>query len=53
MTITIEDIRKVAADEGITELAAITMMQSGAAKIGDDAALEALCDIKSEILGLN
>jgi hypothetical protein len=27
-------------------------MQSGAAKLGDSAALEALCAIKSEMLGL-
>jgi len=53
MNIAIEDILKVAADEGISELAAITIMQSGAAKIGDEAALEALCNIKAEILGLS
>jgi hypothetical protein len=51
-TITIATVRQAAADSGMTDLQAITAMQVGAAKIGDSATLEALCAIKSELLGL-
>lgn len=50
-TITRADVQQAAADKGMTELAAITLMQAGAVKLGDEATLETLCGIKSEIIG--
>lgn len=54
MTLTHESvvmgIAQVQADYGCTELEAITKMQSAAAAVGDEAALEVLCEIKSAVL---
>jgi hypothetical protein len=50
--ITLSAVRQAAIESGMTDLQALTAMQAGAAKIGDNAALEALCAIKSELLGL-
>lgn len=46
------DIATLAASEGISEMALITQLQHGAVISGDEDALEALCNIKAEILGL-
>jgi len=45
-----KSIKIVAKDENISEIEAITLIQTGAAKIGDEAMLEALCEIKSELI---
>lgn len=52
MTFTRQDIAALAAEEGVSEVALVTSLQVGAAASGDEAALEALCAIKAEILGL-
>lgn len=52
MTITLNDIAKAAADEGVTVMQACNMMQAACAKLGDEATLDALCTIKAEIIGL-
>lgn len=46
------DIATLAASEGVSEMVLITQLQQGAAISGDEAALDALCNIKAEILGL-
>lgn len=46
------DIATLAASEGVSEMTLITQLQQGAAIAGDEATLEALCNIKAEILGL-
>lgn len=50
--LTRQDIAALAAEEGVSEVALVTSLQVGAAASGDEAALEALCAIKAEILGL-
>lgn len=45
-------VAKVQAAYNITDLEAITRMQGLAAKAGDEASLEVLCEIKSELLKL-
>lgn len=37
---------------GCADIEAITLMQGAAAKAGDEASLEVLCQIKSALLGL-
>lgn len=44
-------IAKVAVAHECSELEVITMMQCAAAAAGDEASLEVLCQIKSELLG--
>lgn len=48
--ITRNDVVEAAAAKGIRILEALSMMQSVAAKMGDESTLEQLCAIKSEIL---
>jgi len=43
-----KNIKAVAKSEGLTEIEAITLMQTGAAKIGAEKMLSALCKIKME-----
>lgn len=50
--ITLSAVRQAATDTGMTDLQALTAMQAAAAKIGDNEALDALCAIKAELLGL-
>ncbi|HID9922349.1 TPA: hypothetical protein ACXI4C_004396 [Pseudomonas aeruginosa] len=45
-------IAKVQAAYRCSDLEAITKMQAAAARDGDEATLEVLCDIKSLLLGL-
>ena len=52
MTFSRNDIATLAASEGVSELALVTSLQQGAAISGNESALEALCAIKAEILGL-
>lgn len=52
MTLTIDDIRTLASLEGKTDMETITLLQTGAAKSGDDDALNALCKIKAYLVGL-
>lgn len=40
------NIETLAAEEGITPIEAITMLQAAAAAINDEAMLDALCEIK-------
>lgn len=51
-TFTLADLQQVADGEGCSVLSVITLLQSHAAEIGDDATLDALCVVKAEILGL-
>ena len=48
--ITKECVIKAASEKGIRIIEAISMMQAVAAKNGDSALLDRLCEIKSEIL---
>lgn len=48
--ITRETVAQAAAHHGVTIMDALRMMQSVCAKAGDEATLEALCKVKSEIL---
>jgi hypothetical protein len=50
--ITLETIQQVAREKSIGTLEAITLMQSGAAKIGDEKTLDRLCYIKEMYLDL-
>ncbi len=50
-TITLSDIEQVAHTEGMTVIEMITMLQSGAIKVNDEAALNALCEIKRQVIG--
>lgn len=45
------NIELIAAEEGKTHLEVISMMQTAAASIGNDAALEMLCEVKWEYIG--
>lgn len=49
-TITRNDVVEAAAAKGMRVLEALSMMQSVAAKMGDERVLEQLCAVKSEIL---
>jgi hypothetical protein len=42
----------LAQQEGVSALELITTLQAGAAATGDQATLDKLCEIKSELLGL-
>ena len=44
-------IKTLAKEEGMTELEVITMLQTGAAKVGDEELLEALCELKWDYIG--
>lgn len=48
--ITRADVAQAAAESGIMVLAALNMMQSAAAKMGDERTLEQLIAVKNEIL---
>jgi hypothetical protein len=50
--ITLETIHQVAREKRMGTLDAITMMQAGAAKIGDEDTLDRLCYIKEKYLEL-
>ena len=52
MNFTRNDIEALAVTEGCTEIALISMLQAGAVAAGNDEALDALCAVKAEILGL-
>ena len=43
-----ENIKAIAKEENISELEAISLLQAGAAKVGADDVLDALCEIKYE-----
>ena len=45
-----DEIKKMAADENMTEIEMVSMLQSGAATLDNEDALEELITIKSEIL---
>lgn len=45
-----QNVEALAAAEGRTPLEIITMLQVGAAKIGDEAALDALSELKWEYI---
>lgn len=45
-----EAINTVAKEEGITEIEAISMMQTGASIKGDGSTLETLIEIKNELI---
>lgn len=51
--ITLEDVQQLADAEGADVATVISLLQGAAAKIGDSATLEQLCEIKSALLGLN
>lgn len=48
----VQAVAKVQAAYNCTDLEAITKMQGAAAKAGDEASLEFLCQIKATLLGL-
>lgn len=48
--ITRDDVAEAAAAKGVTIMEALRMMQAVCAKAGDEATLDRLCQIKSEIL---
>ena len=50
MKITREDVVQAATDKGLTIMEALRMMQAVCAKQGDEATLEQLCAIKSDML---
>ena len=50
MKITRADVVQAAADKGLTIMEALRMMQAVCAKQGDEATLEQLCAIKSDML---
>lgn len=50
MKVTREDVVKAALSKDIDVLEALSLMQTAAAKMGDEDTLSQLCDIKSEIL---
>lgn len=47
-----KNIETVAKEENMTALEVISLMQAGAAKIGDEKTLEALCELKWEYIEL-
>lgn len=49
---TLENIEQVAKEEGVTVFYVLTHLQAWAAEAKDNEALEQLCQIKSELLGL-
>lgn len=49
---TLANLQQVADGEGCTVWAVITLLQSHAAEIGDVETLDALCEVKAEMLGL-
>jgi len=50
--VTREAVQILANEQGKTELAMLTELQGAAAKLGDETTLDALCAIKSQVLGL-
>lgn len=50
--ITLIDVRKAAAAHGLTPIKALANMQAVAAKSGDCALLDRLCELKAELIGL-
>lgn len=53
MTITMQTVEMAAKEMNLSVLEAITQMQAGAAIMNNEKALEELCAIKSEIIGLD
>lgn len=52
MEITLETIYQAAKESNLCTMDAITMMQAGAASIGDEATLDRLCYIKEQLIDL-
>ena len=52
MEITLETINQAAKESNLSTMDAITMMQAGAAKLGDEATLDRLCYIKEKLIDL-
>ena len=50
--ITLNDVHAAAAAHGMSPITALTAMQSVAAKSGDSALLDLLCELKSQLIGL-
>ena len=50
--ITLNDVHAAAAAHGLSPIRALTAMQSVAAKSGDKALLDRLCELKAELIGL-
>ncbi|WP_429949579.1 hypothetical protein ACQYWY_21695 [Comamonas sediminis] len=50
--LTLDDVHATAAAHGISAVTALSRMQMVAAKQGDAALLDRLCELKSELLGL-
>lgn len=50
--VTREAIETLAAEKGVTVLTMLTELQQAAAVLNDEPTLDALCEIKSEVLGL-
>ena len=50
--ITLNDVHAAAAAHGLSPINALTAMQSVAAKSGDSALLDRLCELKSQLTGL-
>ena len=50
--ITLTDVHAAAAAHGLSPINALTAMQSVAAKSGDGALLDRLCELKNELMGL-
>lgn len=45
-------VETLANEQGKSVMAMLTELQGAAAKLGDDETLDALCEIKGEVLGL-
>jgi len=45
-----QNIETLAGQEGKTQLEIIGLLQAGAAQIGDEATLDALCDLKWQLI---
>lgn len=50
--ITLNDVHAAATAHGLSAISALTAMQSVAAKSGDNALLDRLCELKNELMGL-
>ena len=50
--ITLNDVHAAAAAHGLSPINALTAMQQVAAKSGDGALLDRLCELKNELVGL-
>ena len=52
MNVTREAVEILAKEQGKSVLAMLTELQAAAVKLNDEDTLEALCNIKGEVLGL-